>query len=154
MVVHPTLLKNLLDAFKTLHVPEHEAKKRIILATWHETFDNLPSGYTHTSDLLTTGRLDREANFDGRYAHDTALMCYSSGTTGLAKGVEVRIQRRSIGRLTTKGHPQTTHKNLVSIMCMFPSVFVDMKPGEDKMLGFLPAYHIYGCVDIYKLELY
>jgi 4-coumarate--CoA ligase len=91
VVVHPSLLKNLLEAYKNLHIPEHEAKKRIILATWNESFDNLPSGYIHISDLLTSGRLDEEACFDGRYAHETALICYSSGTTGLAKGVEVRI---------------------------------------------------------------
>jgi hypothetical protein len=37
---------------------------------------------------------------------------------------------------------------------MFPSVFIDMRAGEDRMLGFLPVYHIYGCVNIYRLELY
>lgn len=77
-------------------------------------------------ELLQVGQLSHEVSFDGRYADETILLCYSSGTTGLAKGVE------------------TTHRNLVSIMCMFPSVFIDTKPGEDKMLGFLPGYHIYG----------
>jgi 4-coumarate--CoA ligase len=29
---------------------------------------------------------------------------------------------------------------------MFPSVFIKLDPGKDRMLGFLPGYHIYGSV--------
>ncbi|CAG8703184.1 14115_t:CDS:2, partial [Acaulospora colombiana] len=109
--------------FKLMKVPLEEARKRIVIADWNEGFPStdLPHGFTMLSEMVQVGKLEQEAAFDGRYANETCLMCYSSGTTGLAKGVE------------------TTHKNLVSIMCMFPSVFIKLEPGKDRMLGFLPG---------------
>ncbi|KAG8832077.1 hypothetical protein FRC17_002086 [Serendipita sp. 399] len=129
VVVHPALLPNLLKAYELLNVPETIARKRIIIGNWKEPGSPM-AGFTQLEELLRVGKLEEEARFDGRYADETTLMCYSSGTTGLAKGVE------------------TTHKNLVAIMCMFPSVFTDIQPGVDKMLGFLPGYHIYGLVKV------
>jgi 4-coumarate--CoA ligase len=126
IVVHPNLLPNLLKGLERAGVSAEEARRSIVIGNWLEEFDNIPAGYTLLEELLQVGERQQEESFDGRYADETALLCYSSGTTGLAKGVE------------------TTHLNLVSIMCMFPSVFIDAKPGEDKMLGFLPGYHIYG----------
>jgi 4-coumarate--CoA ligase len=126
IVVHPNLLPNLLKGLERAGVSAEAARRIIVIGNWLETFDNIPAGYTLLEDLLQVGEPQQEERFDGRYADETALLCYSSGTTGLAKGVE------------------TTHLNLVSIMCMVPSVFIDAKPGEDKMLGFLPGYHIYG----------
>jgi 4-coumarate--CoA ligase len=41
-------------------------------------------------DLLRVGTLKEEAKFDGPLANETVLLCYSSGTTGKPKGVEVR----------------------------------------------------------------
>ncbi|KIM28441.1 hypothetical protein M408DRAFT_329499 [Serendipita vermifera MAFF 305830] len=128
IVVHPQLLPTLLKGLAAAGFPAEDAQRRIIVANWRENFDSIPTGYTLLDELVNVGKLEREVSFDGRYADETTLLCYSSGTTGLAKGVE------------------TTHRNLVSIMCMFPSVFIDVKPEEDKMLGFLPGYHIYGLV--------
>jgi long-subunit acyl-CoA synthetase (AMP-forming) len=126
IIVHPNLLPTLLEGLEGAGVSAEEARRSIVLGTWLEKYDNVPAGYTLLDDLLQVGELQQEEPFNGRYADETTLLCYSSGTTGLAKGVE------------------TTHLNLVAIMCMFPTVFIDTVPGKDKMLGFLPGYHIYG----------
>lgn len=90
VVVHPLFVKNLLDAFKLLGVPEDAARKRMILGDWNEKLDEpSPIGFTSINDLVGKGELVEEAKFAGRYANETALLCFSSGTTGLAKGVEV-----------------------------------------------------------------
>lgn len=41
------------------------------------------------SDFIGKGKLEDEEKFDGEKAHETAYLCYSSGTTGKPKGVEV-----------------------------------------------------------------
>ena len=90
VVVHPLFVKNLLDAFKLLGVSEDGARKRMILGAWNEKLDQPPpAGFLSLNDLIGKGTLAEEAKFAGRYANETALLCFSSGTTGLAKGVEV-----------------------------------------------------------------
>jgi 4-coumarate--CoA ligase len=90
IVVHPLLVRNLLDGFKLLGVSEDEARKRMILGDWNEKLDQPPpAGFVSITDLIGKGKLAEEAKFAGRYANETALLCFSSGTTGLAKGVEV-----------------------------------------------------------------
>jgi 4-coumarate--CoA ligase len=36
-------------------------------------------GYVHLEDLLTLGTLTEEEKFNGRLAHETVYLCYSSG---------------------------------------------------------------------------
>lgn len=57
---------------------------------------------------------------------ETAYLCYSSGTTGLAKGVE------------------TSHHNITSQVQALNLVYEPLKPGKDVVLGLLPFGHIYG----------
>lgn len=54
------------------------------------------AGLVKVSDLLTLGSLTREENFDGEKAHETSYLCYSSGTTGKPKGVEVDKISKSV----------------------------------------------------------
>lgn len=59
--------------------------------------------------------------------NDLAFLVYSSGTTGLPKGVML------------------SHRNVISNLCMIQgAVGKWYKSGEDKILGVLPFFHIYG----------
>lgn len=66
--------------------------------------------------------------FDRADSHTTAWLCYSSGTTGLPKGV------------------MTTHFNITSQVQAGNVGFQRMKPNRDVVLGFIPYSHIYGAV--------
>jgi long-subunit acyl-CoA synthetase (AMP-forming) len=57
---------------------------------------------------------------------NTAYLCYSSGTTGRAKGVE------------------TTHHNMTSQVQAVQMVMEPLREGQDRVLGILPFSHIYG----------
>jgi 4-coumarate--CoA ligase len=86
MFVHPGLVNVALGMFKLINVPESEARKRMIIM---ELGRHGSDGMTGLQDLLGKGSLPSEELFDGDLAHETALLCYSSGTTGKPKGVEV-----------------------------------------------------------------
>jgi long-subunit acyl-CoA synthetase (AMP-forming) len=47
--------------------------------------------YTQLDSLLHSGKFDKEERFDGELSNETVYLCYSSGTTGLSKGVEVSL---------------------------------------------------------------
>ena len=105
--VHPALLPTLFKAFEVLKVPAKEAQKRVSdtprAPRVHDTEENL-LGYCNElqrtypqrsrvlrqfDSLLKCGKLEAEERFDGELADETVYLCYSSGTTGLSKGVEV-----------------------------------------------------------------
>ncbi|KAF9504366.1 hypothetical protein BS47DRAFT_1355281 [Hydnum rufescens UP504] len=113
--VHPTLFPILIETFRVLGVSGrervHEAAK-----IGHE--------WTRLSEFFGTGRLPSEELFDGDQANETALLCYSSGTTGLSKGVE------------------TTHQNVVSLNSAFFG-YIDLPDAKTDVSGaILPFYHI------------
>ncbi|KAG9107916.1 hypothetical protein FRC07_008563 [Ceratobasidium sp. 392] len=77
--------------------------------------------------------MKEEEKFDGNMANETVYLCYSSGTTGLSKGVE------------------TTHHNLNVVLTCARAAWPAMYPRRDVLLGILPFYHMYGAM---KLLLY
>ncbi|MBP2475979.1 acyl-CoA synthetase (AMP-forming)/AMP-acid ligase II [Crossiella equi] len=79
-------------------------------------------GHPSLTDLLAGGHAAPEITFDP--AEDLAVLPYSSGTTGRAKGVML------------------THRNLVANIEQFKQV-VHIQP-EDRVLAVLPFFHIYG----------
>ena len=48
-------------------------------------------GFMKMTQLLGKGQLIQEERFDGALSNETVLLCYSSGTTGKPKGVEVSL---------------------------------------------------------------
>lgn len=96
--VHPALLDTLLKAFASLGINEADAQKRTVVLSYAspekgiEKQLNIGPQWARLGDFLNKGKLDKEEDFSGDLAHETALLCYSSGTTGLSKGVEVRLR--------------------------------------------------------------
>ena len=68
--------------------------------------------------------------------NDLVVLPYSSGTTGLPKGVML------------------THHNLVANLCQVDGFEEQKRMGEDEtILAMLPFFHIYGMVVVMKLAL-
>ncbi|MEK6373003.1 MAG: 4-coumarate--CoA ligase family protein [Acidobacteriota bacterium] len=89
-------------------------------------------GATPFDSLLTAGGDVPPVAIDAR--NDVVAMPYSSGTTGMPKGVML------------------THRNLVSNILQCEAVF-GLREGE-VTLGVLPFFHIYGMVVIMNLTFY
>lgn len=64
---------------------------------------------------------------------DLALLQYTGGTTGIAKGVML------------------THKNLVANATQCTAILYKLKRGQEKILGALPFFHVYGMTTILSL---
>jgi acyl-CoA synthetase (AMP-forming)/AMP-acid ligase II len=83
--------------------------------------------YSCVHDLMVSNPAGPE-RLDGADAQSTAFLCYSSGTTGLPKGV------------------MTTHFNLTSQIQGGNVMFTRMHAGKDVVIDFLPLSHIYAIV--------
>ena len=86
--IHPALVPVALKMLEGLGVDAEEARKRMVVMSWGENVKHEP-GFTQLEELLGKGRLEEEEKFSGNQVHETAYLCYSSGTTGKSKGVEV-----------------------------------------------------------------
>jgi 4-coumarate--CoA ligase len=89
--------------------------------------DEKERGFMHFEDIINgeKGRAEDREKVD--YEKDLAFLVYSSGTTGLPKGVML------------------THSNVVSNLFMVnSSEGALLKWNKDKVLSVLPYYHIYG----------
>jgi acyl-CoA synthetase (AMP-forming)/AMP-acid ligase II len=90
-------------------------------------------GATPFASLLAGGGAPPEVPIDP--AVDVIAMPYSSGTTGLSKGVML------------------THRNLVANILQSQAAFDALSP-DDRVLAILPFFHIYGLMVIMNLGLY
>ncbi|SJL00806.1 related to 4-coumarate-CoA ligase [Armillaria ostoyae] len=127
---------------RELGVSEEESTRRVIMLgkslRWaggpDATINSEASELPRWEKLLGLGSLEKEENFDGPLAQETALLCYSSGTTGKPKGVEASI------------HVSTTHKNIIAVLDVGAANYP--KDVGTVVLGFLPMYHIYGATSL------
>ncbi|EJD44147.1 AMP binding protein [Auricularia subglabra TFB-10046 SS5] len=129
--VHPALLPVLEKAWSELGLDAAQMRARTVIVDWEPwnrsyTPDPKLSGWISINTLLSLGALPKAVSFDGDKSNETAMMCYSSGTTGLAKGVE------------------TTHYNVTSIVNIHRRLLL-FTPDE-VVLGVLPFYHIFAAV--------
>jgi 4-coumarate--CoA ligase len=82
-----------------------------------------PDGTVSFSDLMSAEPLAEQADVD--VEEDVIVLPYSSGTTGLPKGVML------------------THFNLVANIVQTEPV-LEVRPGEERVIAVLPFFHIYG----------
>jgi 4-coumarate--CoA ligase len=93
------------------------------------------SQFRHFTSLGNSAGLSRHGRVKvNDPAKELAFLAYSSGTTGLPKGVML------------------THRNLVSNLLM--GLAASPVTGEDRLLAFLPFYHIYGLSGLVHQSLY
>lgn len=79
--------------------------------------------FVQFNSLLQHGKLESEERFDGDQADETVYLCYSSGTTGLSKGVEVSSSTFVVGvdlSLVTRQRTTTSTLSLLFAVPRFP----------------------------------
>ncbi|KAK7691688.1 hypothetical protein QCA50_005088 [Cerrena zonata] len=136
MLVHPLILTVALDALKTLGFSDAESRRRIVIADYGYVKRDGPLGkFIHLDDLLNSGSWHEEEKFAGDLSYQTALLCYSSGTTGKPKGVE------------------TMHNNITGMMKMLEP-FLPKSEADDSCLAVLLFFHVYGAVNILMNQFY
>lgn len=72
-------------------------------------------------DKYSTNPVEEKGQWD-----DLAALMYTGGTTGVSKGVML------------------SHANLSSVVQQFDSWFPDLNPGEERLVGNFPVFHIAG----------
>ncbi|CAK9779744.1 unnamed protein product [Cutaneotrichosporon oleaginosum] len=117
--VSPDNLAALLKARAQLKTPIPDERIFILAQEDAQGFKSL---YAHL------GAPSEPEHFDGLESRATAVLCYSSGTTGLPKGV------------------MTTHYNLTSQVLATKPLWPATDPENHAVLGFLPISHIYGWI--------
>ncbi|KAG0021034.1 putative fatty-acid--CoA ligase FadD10 [Podila clonocystis] len=123
IVTHPELLPIALEGARKVGLP---ASKIFLYGDkevgGHRPYSALmPPIDTPESQLAPIVPLNGQAAVD-----TTCLICYSSGTTGRSKGVEL------------------THLNFISNTCQVTPLEGDVSFSENIALAVLPMYHIYG----------
>ena len=86
---HPAFVPAVVTMLEASGVPKNEIRKRIVIMGVGDK--ETAKGFIHMDDLLGKGSLSAAERFDGPLSNDTVYLCYSSGTTGKPKGVEVRL---------------------------------------------------------------
>ncbi|MGD6957145.1 long-chain-fatty-acid--CoA ligase [Rossellomorea aquimaris] len=93
------------------------------------------SGQNHLfTEIMKTAKPE-STNQEFDFENDVALLQYTGGTTGFPKGVML------------------THKNLVANASMCDAWLYKCKKGEERVLGILPFFHVYGMTAVMILSV-
>lgn len=123
-------LPNAIKAAKKSNIPEDR-----IIVIGAERDESMK--FKHWSSIRKTSGSTRYRRRKMDPDKDLAFLAYSSGTTGLPKGVML------------------SHRNIIAdVLLITGSVGGWYSGGEDKMIGVLPFFHIYGLTGLVHQTLY
>lgn len=142
------LLKTAREAAKNSGIPENRI---YILEVPEQLGGEAPSGMKTVDDLIREGaKLERLEPLDwqkGDGAKKAAFLCYSSGTSGLPKGVMISHRNVIANTMQIKAFEQPYRDTIIN----------DVRNQSDyteNVLGLLPMSHIYGLVVICHASVY
>jgi long-chain acyl-CoA synthetase len=92
-------------------------------------------GKNHLLTKILASTKEKQIKVDSNPKEDLALLQYTGGTTGFPKGVML------------------THENLVANTIMCALWMHKCKKGEEKVLGILPFFHVYGMTTVMNLSI-
>ncbi|KAF9946155.1 hypothetical protein BGZ70_003382 [Mortierella alpina] len=123
IVANAELLPVATEAAKRVGIPN----SKIFLYGDVEVNGFKPYTSTFPPENTPESQLAQVVNMNGQHALETtALICYSSGTTGKSKGVEL------------------THVNFISNTAQVSPMEGNIAPHDNIQMAVLPMYHIYG----------
>ncbi|NMH69948.1 long-chain-fatty-acid--CoA ligase [Bacillus sp. RO3] len=124
-----TAIKDYLPFPKNLIYPFIQKKQYGIVVK----VDHAGQNHLFTEIMKTSKAESTEHAFD--FENDIALLQYTGGTTGFPKGVML------------------THRNLVANASMCDAWLYKCKKGEERVLGILPFFHVYGMTAVMILSV-
>ena len=118
---HPVFLPTVTAMFEADGIGKEDARKRIIVMGMGDK-EASAKGFTHMDDLIGKGSLSAAERFDGPLSNETVFLCYSSGTTGSPKGVEVSrfLLTNSLTSFSDVYYSQRTRTSSPSALCSVP----------------------------------
>jgi len=111
-IVHPTLVPIVVAMLGGSGMSNEEIRKRIIVMGVGDK-RTTAKGFIHMDDLMAKGTLSAAERFDGPLSNETVYLCYSSGTTGQPKGVEVRL---FVSSSTAAPHSDVQHRRHIGTL--------------------------------------
>lgn len=144
------LLQTTMTAAQKVNIPKD--KVYIMQLPPHVTPGMSNPGHTTLDDLVKTGTsLPRQPASDrnwsrGEGGRRTAFLCYSSGTSGLPKGVMISHKNVIANTLALVTHEGPTRDRMMKKLAL--------QSYTETALGLLPMSHIYGLVVISHLGPY
>jgi long-chain acyl-CoA synthetase len=124
-----TAIKDALPFPKNLIYPFIQKKQYgIVVNVKHE-------GSNHLLTEILKQPIQKLTTYDFDFEEEIALLQYTGGTTGFPKGVML------------------THKNLVANALMCQYWMYKCKRGEERVLGILPFFHVYGMTTVLFLSI-
>ncbi|GJE97813.1 acyl--CoA ligase [Phanerochaete sordida] len=135
---HPSAVPLVHATLRARGLAERDIRQRVVLlAPDGEVPHELrTAGWVGLDRLDTTPVLGVPERFDGDEADATALIYFSSGTTGLSKGVEL------------------SHANLVANITLLSAVYMYNANNDDVTITGVPLFHVLGGLYLVMFSLF